>query len=312
MSDDRFLCYCTEATREDFAAAIAAAPEAGFDAICAKTNVGLQCTACLLNAEGAFIAGGAAVGAAQPARRRRRDLKRRIYGLVDRWSPHVAAPYIDRIPILAGVGLDTHVTVSNQMPESGELRPVAYRLCLTRRDASGRELDRHEQRLEPGEWFDRRVSDGLVAADGLPAVGTCVVEAKPLGRGYRGSARPHFSVSSAEATAAVHASGNRGLQRSTVATIADNRNERQFLYATEINGAPNRVTLAVRTGTPAIDPEPQRFVLAANGAALVPVPLAAPAAPGLVQWVEVEAAAPMRCYFIIADRAFRRLSLDHI
>ncbi len=316
MSDDQFLCYCTQTTRKAFFAAIAANPSIGFDALCESTRVGSQCTACLLNAEDAFVEGGTQAARAASARGSegavRKAFRHRVFDVLDRIAPHAGHTYTDRVPVIGGNGIETRVVVSNAVPSWGQLAPSPYRLTVTLLDESGKQIDRDEAFLKPGEWFDRDVSSDLPRrSDGL-ALGTCIVAANPTKRGYRGAARPHFSITTPRSTAALHAQGAKGVLATGIGTIIDNPQERQFLFLADYSGSPNEASITIRPDDDDPTPAPFSVPIAPGGVVLAALPISPRARPATMQAISISAKAPVKVHFVITDRDFARISIDHI
>lgn len=315
MSEDKHLCYCLQVSKASFQARVAANPQLGFDEICVQTGVGSQCTACLLNAEEAYVvvanAGAAVSAGAQATAGPAKPLRRRVYEVIDGLSPHVSGAYSDRIPVLGGCGLETRVAISNAVPEGGDLVPAPYGVKISRFDADGRYIDSEKIELPAGAWLDRDVSAGMTSTeDGLPAVGTCLVEAKPLRRGYRGAARPHFSISSPRGSAALHAQGIKGVRSTSVGTAAANPNERQYLFLANYAAEENVISVDVMPLGNSSAAKRSELIMAPQAARLLRLEFA-PDADG-VQIISVSARAPVKAHLIITDQSFGRLSIDHV
>ncbi len=315
MSEDRHLCYCLQVSKAIFQGLVAANPQLGFDEICAQTGVGSQCTACLLNAEEAYVvvanAGAAAAGSAQTATGPAKPLRRRIYDVIDGFSPHVSGVYSDRIPVLGGGGLQTRIAISNAVPEGDDLAPAPYGVKISRFDADGRFIDLEEIELPAGAWLDREVSAGLLSTEaGLPAVGTCLVEAKPLRRGFRGAARPHFSISTPRCSAALHAQGTKGVLSASVGTAAVNPDECQYLFLANYAAENNTISANITPLGNRDAAKRSELTLAPYAARLLPLEF--PAHEDGVQLVSVEARAAVKVHLIITDATFSRISIDHV
>jgi hypothetical protein len=241
-----------------------------------------------------------------------RSFRGRVYEVIDRYSPHGSRIYVDRIPVLAAHNVETRVSISNAVPGWGNLMPSPYHVRVTTLDGEGRKLASEEHLLAPGEWYDRCVSADFPDAKDEVVIGTCILEARPLKRGYRGAARPHFSISTAKATAALHAQGSKGVTVTGVGTIADNPDERQWLCLNDYSGVPNRVTIRVKPDDDGPVPAPQTVELVANGAKFIPLPIGPRAKRGTVNAISIEAQKPVKAHLVITDREFQRLSIDHI
>lgn len=250
---DALLCFCDEAgperrgiSHDEFRIAVWGHPALSYEELCEKFDVGIRCTACLLNVESAYyeayrtrpanfvaspntdISTRKSPDPGEPL-----DFKRALYRLVDGILPLRPMTRLQILPVIAADGLRTVLTLSNQFPRSigATCAPFSYRVEI--RDGQGQILRRESLVLAPGESRDIDISAPLSDIRGSKEIvtGGCWIYQTPTGLGFLGSTRPHFKLVGKNGVSAVHTQttnppvGTHFLARA-------NASERHFIHMT--------------------------------------------------------------------------------
>ncbi len=313
---DEILCPCDNISYEAFRKAIWARPEASFDAVCEDSLVGQKCTSCLLNAESIFSEAGATrpdvIDDVPRAHRRLILSKQGVYAVIDRLSPK--SPFVrDSImPIVAGRGARTVVTLSNAMIEAIGARSPDFRIQAEMRDGAGAVYASQEVLVPAGERVDLEASADLPGADGDAFVtGNCRVRFEPCSPGYFGTIRPHFAVVTPLAMTAVHGQG-RGRTSSVFTTMQGPAVETQFVSAVNCANAPGELVVKRFDGDRLVDE--QKLDLPARGARLVPLEPVSEEIAAIARPLTVQSSSDVetRFHIMVSCGDPPRISLDHI
>ncbi|MBM3561495.1 MAG: hypothetical protein FJX53_16800 [Alphaproteobacteria bacterium] len=318
---NELLCYCKGTSTAEFAAIVAARPDAALADICQDTGIGLVCTSCLLNAEMLFTrtrCDGTANGTAATKRGNAptgsRGWRARLAALADR-LPRVPERRTSVCPVIAGRGVHTVLNVSNAIPRSIGPHSARFRVRAVVRDAGGQVRGRIARTVAPGERLEVDLADMLASAsgDGI-AVGTARITLRPLDDRYNGMVRPHFQMLTDHACAAVH-TANAASHFAAPHLFSRRRpGERQFVHVHNAEPKTARIRLDVASVAPsAAGIRTIEQTIAPNGSALVEMPDTFDrAGAGPLCSVGVDSTTIQRSYFIVADADFARLSVDHI
>ncbi|MDP6953274.1 MAG: hypothetical protein QGF53_11015 [Alphaproteobacteria bacterium] len=313
---DEILCPCDNITYEAFRKAIWARPTASFDAVCEDSMVGQKCTSCLLNAESIFSEATTTrpdVTDDVPRSRRRLTLsKQDIYAVIDRLSPKLPFVRESIVPIVAGRGARTVVSVSNATIKAIGARSPDFRIEAEMRDVAGAVFASQEGRVTAGARIDLEASAKLPGAEGERFVtGSCRVRFEPCSPGYFGTIRPHFAVITPLAMTAVHGQG-RGRTSSVFTTMQGPATESQFLSAVNCANEPGELAVEQFDGTRLIDR--QTLDLPARGACLVPLGSASEVTTATARPLTVRSSSDVetRFHIMVSCGDPPRISLDHI
>lgn len=320
-NDPELLCYCEQVSQVRFAHLAAERPDESFAELCERTGVGMACTSCLINAEVAFATARTTMrphsdALTAPAESRQRMRLPDKAALVERLlalAPSVPAAQSSVCPIVVGNGLGTTLSVSNAYPAPIGPESAPYRLTIEVRDAAGALRNRSRHDIAPGERCDVRVSDWLEAIPGTLVIGTARLILRALEKKYRGTVRPHFSITAAHSSAAVH-TANAASHHTSLHLVSRCGDDRNYVHVFNAENRPGFVR--VRLGNLAGDTlETKECRLPAFGSAMLPLgnPAAACNTDELpVFTVQVEADTIQRSWFIVTDRDSSRVSVDHI
>lgn len=311
--DADILCWCEKITRADFRNAAWNAPDEQFYDLCRSIGVGTKCTSCLLDAEAVFdeaVRQPAPKHGAAGARRQvaRRGAKRIIYDWFDAWSPRVAVPLRGVVPILAGEGVSTIVTVANSVPRALGARSPRFAVRMEVRDEEGRKINAIAKTLAPGERLDHEITPW--SGQGGLSTGSCRVLMRALDEGYRGSIRPHFTVRTPHSLSTVHSQGN-GRRATSIRTII--RPERETQYLSVVNCEQEAASIQLRATRDGEEIVTRQVSIAPFGATLLelalPNGLRDPSRPIVA---ELKSNRLVRNHMVVAAGSPPRISLDHV
>ncbi len=205
-----FLCFCSRVKAEQFFEAAASAESPDFNSLCMRTNVGIHCTACVLDAERVFhqalsgkaeaaTAGNIAHGGTKTAGRP--SLLNRLASLF----PSVPNNFRSVAPIFGGQGIATVLSINNGSLASIDAKLVPMRARIDSIAPDGRRIGRKDVTVAPDSKFEIELSRSFAPpAEPFALLGSARVRLRARGIGHVGIVRPHFRIESAVASASVH------------------------------------------------------------------------------------------------------------
>lgn len=324
-----YLCFCMGVRAEEWRRLSQAHDHDDVASLLLETGVGTHCTACVQDAEYAFLearSGGAGDTPLRPADKAARagsvgaaaaaagpGLLRR---LLDRLSPQIGTRMRSFFPVVAGPGARTLLSVEN-----GAAPPIACRLPVMTakielRGLDGRPLYECTHRIAPGARLDLDVSalvspagapGGSGAFDGLGVAARGRIALRAKTAGHVGAIRPHISVATEGAATSVHTVDAGDQVSRHLFDFGPAEVENGVFVVNAAKGANETEIRILRDGRG----EPvwrERIAVPKDGAAWVALPRAA-GAEGL-HLVEVSAAGVQRSFFLCGDRS--AISVDHI
>lgn len=319
LSREAFLCYCREVTQDDFRHGVWRAPDRPFTALCAELGVGMKCTACLLNAENLYYAarkdrpadyaGEAKAEASEPLWSRRR-----LYALADAIAPSVGIVSNEVVPLLAGPGVSTTLTVANSVSTAIGSRSAPFRNTARVYDAEGKLAGTRSFAVAPGERVDLTVSDLLNGGQNTDdfVLGSCWLSRQPQGPGYRGSIRGHFSVRTPRATTAVHAQEAQKSGSRTFMTSRLNPDERQYVSLVNCGSRASDVTVSVSLLHGSCPSQDIPATIPVRGSVLVPLPRLGDGGNDHIHVVTIASEQRSRYHLLIRSSDGEQLSMDHV
>ncbi len=313
---EEILCPCDNVSHETFRKAVLASPRASFEAVCEDSVVGQKCTSCLLDAESIFSEAtsrqGDAVDDIRRARRRFTLSKHDIYAAIDRLSPKTPFVRDSIMPIIAGRGVRTVVSISNAMIKAIGARSPDFRIQADMYDGTGTIYRSQEALVTVGNRVDLDTSAGLSEADGEHFVtGSCRVRLEACSPGYFGTIRPHFAVITPLAMTAVHGQG-RGRTGSILTTVQGSAAETQFVSAVNCTKVPGELVVKCHRDEQLVDQ--QSLHVPAGGACLVPLKPVSDATATVPRPLTVHSTSDveMRFHMMVSYGDPPRISFDHI
>lgn len=320
---DEFLCFCMEITDGDFQQSVARDPKATFDQICSETGLGTKCTACLLNAETAFVEArtsghgpSADTRGQRQVRRGARLSRQAIYSVLDRLAPQFARRVPGIIPVFAGKDIRTILSIANSIPPVIGSRSPDFHVEVACRDEAGHVYLRHKDRVLTGSRMDFDISQGLTAndvnRDGDRAIvtGSCWLSYRAASPGYLGSIRPHFTVETPVASGSVHSAG-QGRRSMFWTTIASHVDETQYVSA--VNCTRQNAHIEFELAGASIDTHRHTVALPPYASLLYSLPFDAlpSSARGASLQVVARADCEVRWHFVVAAGDPPRIAVDH-
>lgn len=302
------LCWCNGVSAAAFTAAVCSNPSADIYEIARSVNLGTKCTSCLADVEDLYISlfqskerPDMRVGPSE-----RVSVRRRLWNLLDRFSPKVNTSVRHLAPIIRTPTVKTIVSVTNSVAK--KLGPVSTtaEVEVVVRDAAGAAHRRHNVTLRPGERLDLTASEHL---DGAEAIGTARVTIRTKGSGVTGTLRPHFTVESRGAAGSVHTGGSIGALSAFHHTPRGLPGERQILFLMNCTRLANRVQASL--GSQGYGAFEAMIRLAPDGAAWWTLP-AGEASYDALRDLRIVSERNFKAYFMVATPSFDRISMDHL
>lgn len=314
---NRVICACTNMTFAQLEEALGKIQSHGFDALLEETGAGKTCTACLLDLEYYFVdlkaraprSPDAENGGTADEAGTQLSWKYRMYRWLDSISPPVAwAPPI-HIPIVAGTGIETWLTVTNHDLLFDERKSAPLTTDFEVRGPDGNRLWRRRFHIPPSEELRVRVDEGITSEPGTIAAGHATVISRADHPAMRGTMRPQLEILALRGACALHGQGDVG-PGDTWFTM-QNRPDDERLFLLMINTSGKRHSAEISyphdAGVQAVD-------LPAHGTGLHEIALPPDAANrigALPFAVRTRCQQPCRVYLVCATPTLDRFSIDH-
>jgi hypothetical protein len=294
-----------------------------FDALMAKTGAGTKCTACMLDLEYYFVSGEVPRNANRDPRRPTapRSLKRRLYDILDSFSPK--RPYISRTvsPIVASEIVEEYLWIANRplLFDDDNAPATPHSFDFEIRDAEGNVLRSERVRLPEQEAIRINLSEALLSRppSGAPLrVGTVELRLWSDKVGHRGTTRPQIEILGPASACAVHtqAPSPRPEVRSTIVPCRP-ADERLFIAFMNPYEEPLDIDLTAQLPAAVDNLMEDRLRVPKKGARLYEIPAAelARSQPDLTSFVmSWNAHGGHKAYLLASTKTFDRFSVDHL
>lgn len=322
-SDRELVCACENLNLGDYKSFLAGNADATFEEVLVLTKAGTTCTACLLDLEYHFVASSHQAGSGETsasavvASGDERSIKRRIFDFLDRHSPLVPFKLVERLPVIAGPGIEQRLWVSNRsLLFEGNRSAPAYKLEVTIRDASGKV--RHIERctVAPEAAFELPVSPFITAPgdDGSLSIGSMEIRRSSTMPGVRGTTRPQTEILAPNGACSVHAQAYKTAGEKWFTTFHQPADQRVFLSYINFKKSPLNIELrypmnADDIGVPA---RSHKFVIPPFGAVLIELdPLEVEKLGQRELTLNWTSDGEYNCHIFCATPDLTRMSIDH-
>ncbi len=302
-----YLCFCNQTHEQEFRASIVDLKLPDFNAVCMQTGVGINCTACVPDAERVYLgvlAGdvGGTPGLA-PREVKSASLANRFHKFMRKISPVSANTLRSMLPVLGGAGHRTVLSVHHGKIKAVDAELVPVNISVALHDRSGRKLTERKAVAKPGERVEIDVTEPFAAGENLDLLGTALLALKASGLGHVGIIRPHFRVEGARAASPVHSVDAGDTDSHHVFATANGSTS----YAVTVNGTEKEANIKLRTEGPKGDsPAELQFSVPPFGSAINVISFKAEG----LRILHIESDQVQRSFFIVADRDM--VSVDHI
>lgn len=307
---EQILCACYNVTLDRVKAMKKADTSLTFDELMRSTGAGTKCTACLLDLEYFFVSGE--VPRDKTNRRKptpKQSFKRRIYDLIDSYSPK--RPTVSRTvaPIVSGPGIEQYFWMANtpMLFDDDEFEATPHRIRYAVRDSSGRVCQQDDIRLGAGESARVNISKCLPSETTGPlAIGTFDISLWSEIRGVRGTTRPQIEILTQTSACSVHTQGPFRTPFEAGMTVPNNPQDDRIFFAF-MNPFPTTLTgrINLATGTAPIQVQP-------HGATLFEMPRSGYRSEGRTTFVSWKLDAGGKVYMLCSSKSLDRFSVDHV
>ncbi len=328
MSEDKaassdIICGCFSVSVGDLKTLIKTNPDMTFDQLMTRTGAGTKCTACMLDLEYYFVSGEVPRNAKRDPRRPTvaRSGKRRLYDLMDSFSPKRA--YVSRTvcPIVASETVEEYLWIANRplLFDDDNAPATPHSFDFEIRDAEGNVLRSERMRLPEQGSIRINLSEPLLSrpANGAPLrVGTVELRLWSDKVGHRGTTRPQIEILGPASACAVHtqAPSPRPEARSAILPCrpADER-----LFIAFMNPYEEQLNVDLKAELPGAGESlmEDRLQVPKKGARLYEIPAAelARGKPEFTSFVmSWNAHGGHKAYLLASTKTLDRFSVDHL
>lgn len=301
---DKFLCYCSKITFDKFKMAILSNNNSNLENICVKLNLASKCAACLPNIEDMFfqIKGYEDKISNVSSSNDKYNFIEKLKNLIDYLSGNKLISQNGHLPMLASLDIQTWLVVSNDIPSFMTKEAVTYKIDLLIFKNNGKKIKQLSQFIKPNNILRLCLNDFVPVTKDISTYYVKVTRT-PTSKGFRGSTRPHFYYETKNSMASLHTQD--GSARNNIFNIKFNKsNDRYFIFMINPN---NKIAI--------VEASAQNYIIEnklhipAKGSHLIEVRNREIFNDFIFKSTSNT---PIKCYFIIADKGFKNLSVDHI
>ena len=324
-SEQGLLCACARLNLNEYRSILAENPEATFEEVLSMTKAGATCTACLLDLEFHFVEtahrtrSGKKGSVASKVADEGRSFKRRLYDLIDGFSPMVPFKLVERLPIISGHGIEQRLWISNRsLLFAGERAAPPYNLEVIIRDQDGRICRTEKRTVEPESSFEWTASADIPAAcgDDELSVGSMEIRRSSARPGVRGTTRPQTEILAPNGACSVHAQAYKTAGEKWFTTYHRPEDQRVFLTYISFQDTPLNIELRypMNVSETGVEPKVSNFEIPPFGSVLTEIELSEEEIGKLghrILTLNWSSDGEYNCHIFCATRDLSQFSIDH-
>ena len=312
-NEDKFLCFCSKITREKFKKEMNLNYSENLDILCNKLGLAKHCSACLPNIEDEFF----------QQKGKKEKVKKILYdnnytfiekikNFIDSLSGNTLVSQQGYLPMLASKSIKTWLVVSNEKPSLLSSKIIPYKISLKIFDKEGKKIKKVNILIKPNKTFKVCLNDYVT--DSKNTIENYYVQLKrsPTNKGFRGSTRPHFFYQTNSSMATLHTQDG-GRKINFVNLPTSKNKDKNFLFLINPSTKTSFVEQKIQKffkGIVQKEEKRKSFTIPPKGSKLLDLnPLDHSYEKNLFRCKSTN---NIKCYYIIADKKFNNISIDHI
>ena len=311
---DKYICYCSKVSYDDFKLAINNVDKNDFYSACSKANAAQNCAACLPNLEDTFYeATGNSIQKYSKLNIRDKTIPfyKKIINILDYLSGKLIVTQKGILPVIVSNKIETWLILSNTIPKILDINVSAINFNCDLYNQEGTRIKNFKFHVKPNEVLEVCINKYIeFLGEGLK-IYTLDIQRKASDMGYRGSSRPHFFYKSKKSMASLHTQDG-GLSHLTLGINYGNKLEKRWVF---IHNTTNRDTHfewnIFCTNIKNLDIIGNgSILLKSKGSNLFPIP-SCNKEDGQVT-LDIKSKVIFKSYLIISDSNFDNVSVDHL
>lgn len=305
QNKEKFLCYCSKITYDKFEKELFSNNYTSLENLCDELNLAKYCAACLPNIEDEYfqLKGSKNEFRSIKFSKRKKSFKEKFKTLVDSFFGQKLLSLNGNLPMLVSKSIKTWLVVSNEKPSLMGQVNVPYKIEISIFDHKGNFIKKVSKLIQPNNKLKVCLNDYVSKIDNLKTYYAKVTRSA-ISSGFRGSTRPHFYYETNKSMATLHTQdGPRKVNFINIMLNNDNK-DRNFIFI--IN--PNSKTALVKSNVKEHN-NGKIIKIFPKGSALQEIKKIKSLNSFLFKYTST---IPIKCYFIITDKFFQNISVDHM
>ena len=314
INKDKYLCYCSKITYKEFEKELLSQSHNSLDALCNNLNLAKQCSACLPNIEDEYF----------NLKGKKNKVKNIIFFNEDYSFKDKLKKFIDflsgdklvsqqgHLPMLVSKFIKTWLIISNEKPSLINKEISPYKIELVIFNCNGNIVKKINHKINIHEKLQMCLSDYVpLPVNSIDSYYVKLLRS-PTKKGFRGSTRPHFFYETHNSMSALHTQdGSR--KNNFINLPLSNNKDKNMLFIINPSSSPAWIKPKLQTyfkENKEEDIKIKNFSIPSNGSRVLELDQIENTNKKYL--FECKSSAKVKCYFIIADKDFKNVSVDHI
>tara|TARA_B100000242_G_C43037018_1_gene483507 strand:+ start:832 stop:1785 length:954 start_codon:yes stop_codon:yes gene_type:complete len=304
---ESFVCFCNKIEHKTVKKLIIENPSSNLNKICLIGNLANKCAACIPNIEELYFSLRNSNNSDDFIFKKdkiRVSLKKYILQSIDHIMGYSITNLNGFLPMLDGKTIDTYLVMSNHHPKNTNFKSADFILIVKIFNREGKKITSFEKKVKTNKHLNLRLNKYIIKTDQIIEPYYVQVTRKATSKGYRGSTRIHFFYKTLSSMASLHVQdGAKKLIK--LELMRSNSRERKFIFLMNTGTKFTRFSYFYDKN----DHIHGKGVIAAKGCELLETNNFYNSN---YDTINIKSKEPIKAYFIISDKKFNKLSVDHL
>lgn len=311
---EKFLCYCSKVTHQKFRSKLFSQNYKNLENLCNDLGLAKHCSACLPNIEDEFfqLKGKKEVINKIVFFSRNYSIKDKIKNFMDFISGDKLISQQGHLPMLSSKFIKTWLVISNEKPNFIKADITNFKVDLTFFNSKGKVVTKVKKIINTHNNY--KLCLNKYVSNPRQNIETFYVKLNrsPTNKGFRGSTRPHFFYEAANSMSTLHLQDG-ARKKNYINFPLSNNKDKNMLFI--INPSNKDAFIMPRlksflNGQSKKETEFENFVIPSKGSKILHINKSF--VNSEKNLLLCESSERVKCYFIIADKKYQNISVDHI
>lgn len=311
---EKFLCFCSKVTHKSFYKELSYSNFNNLEDVCERLGLAKSCASCLPNIEDEFFknSGKKHTITNQLFKENKITIKKKIRNFLDSLFGNKYLNLDGNLPMLASNKVKTWLVLSNHSPNIIKNVTVPYKLNVIIYNNLGKKINFLRREIKKNSNIKICLNNFIPKCDNHLQTFFVKVTRSATKDGFRGSTRTHFYYEAQNSMSTLHTQDGQQKKTSLDLTISKN-NDKNFVFMinTLNKSAKINVKMSSLNNFKIKKINKKSLSIPPRGSILTELN-------GLIDYdfknhfFECTASNPIKCYFIISDKNFQKISVDHL
>lgn len=311
---EKFLCFCSKVTHKSFYKELSYNNFNNLEDVCKRLGLAESCASCLPNIEDEFLknSGKKHTINNQLFRENKITIKKKIRNFLDSLFGNKYINLGGNLPMLASSTIKTWLVLSNHNPNIISNVTVPYKLNIIIYNNKGKKINSLRKEIKKNSNIKICLNNFIPKPDKHLQTFYVKVTRSATKDGFRGSTRTHFYYEAQNSMSTLHTQDGQQKKTSLDLTISKN-NDKNFVFMINTLNKSAKVNATISTLN--------NFKIKKINKKSLSIP---PKGSNLTElndlidnkfknhFFECTSSNPIKCYYIVADKNFQKLSVDHL